>query len=123
MRFVIRWLFTAIALGAAVLLVPGIRVGGDAPLYVAATALVLGLVNAFIRPVLRMLSCPFILITLGLFMLVINAFTLWFSAYVAVTYLRIPFYVDGFFPALAGGIVISVVSWVLNVLFPDLELD
>jgi putative membrane protein len=116
-------LFTAIALGAAVLLVPGIRVAGDAPLYVAATALVLGLVNAFIRPVLRMLSCPFVLITLGLFMLVINAFTLWFSAYVAVTYLRIPFYVDGFFPALAGGIVISVVSWVLNVLFPDRDLD
>jgi putative membrane protein len=103
--------------------VPGIRVAGDAPLYVAATALVLGLVNAFVRPVLRMLTCPFILVTLGLFLLVINAFTLWFSAYVAVTYLRIPFYVDGFLPALAGGIVITVVSWVLNLLFPDIESD
>ena len=83
MRLILRWLITAIALGAAVLIVPGITVEGDAPLYVAATAVILGLVNALVRPLLRLLSCPFILLTLGLFLFVINAFTLWLSAWIA----------------------------------------
>ena len=72
MRLILRWLITAIALGAAVLIVPGITVEGDAPLYVAATAVILGLVNALVRPLLRLLSCPFILLTLGLFLFVVN---------------------------------------------------
>jgi putative membrane protein len=119
MRLILRWLITAIALGAAVLLVPGIRVEGDAPLYVAVTAVILGLVNALLRPLLKLLSCPFILLTLGLFVFVINAFTLWLSAWIASTLLNIPFTIDGFVPALLGGIIVGVVSWLLSALLPD----
>ena len=119
MRLILRWLITAIALGAAVLIVPGITVEGDAPLYVAATAVILGLVNALLRPLLRLLSCPFILLTLGLFLFVINGLTLWLSAWIAATFLDIPFTIDGFLPALLGGIIVSVVSWVLCALLPD----
>jgi putative membrane protein len=112
-------LISAIALGVAVALVPGISVEGDAPLEVAATAVVLGLINAVVRPALRLLSCPFILLTLGLFLLAINAFTLWLSAEIASRFFGIPFVVDGFVPALAGGVIVSVVSWGLNLLLPD----
>lgn len=119
MRLILRWLITALALGAAVLLVPGITVEGDAALYVAATAVILGLVNTLVRPLLRLLSFPFILRTLGLFLFVINAFTLWLSAWIAATYLDIPFTVDGFVPALLGGMIVSVVSWGLSTLLPD----
>lgn len=118
MRLILRWLITAVSLWVAVALVPGLRVEGDAPLYVALTALLLGLVNAFVRPILKFLSCPFILLTLGLFLLVINGATLWLSAWLA-NLLDIPFYVDGFVPALIGGIVISVVSAVLTMFLPD----
>ncbi|HLE24005.1 MAG TPA: phage holin family protein [Anaerolineales bacterium] len=121
MRLILRWLITSLGLGAAVLLVPGITVEGDAALYVAATAVILGLVNALVRPLLRLLSFPFILVTLGLFLFVINAFTLWLSAWIAATYLDIPFTVDGFVPALLGGIIVSVVSWLLSALMPDLD--
>lgn len=119
MRLLLRWLITAIALGVAVAVVPGITVQGDAFLYVAFTAVILGLINAFVRPLLRLLSCPFILLTLGLFLLVINAFTLWLSAEIAQRVFGIPFVVDGFVPALVGGILISLVSWGLNLLLPD----
>jgi putative membrane protein len=119
MRLLIRWLVTAIALGVAVAVVPGIHVEGDGPLYVAAVAVVLGLVNAFVRPILRFLTCPLVLLTLGLFLLIINAFTLWLSAEIAQRVFAIPFSVDGFVPALIGGVIVSVVSWGLNLLLPD----
>ncbi|HSR47467.1 MAG TPA: phage holin family protein [Anaerolineales bacterium] len=119
MRLLIRWLVTAIALGVAVAIVPGIHVEGDGPLYVAVTAIVLGLINAFVRPLLRLLSCPLVLLTLGLFLLVINAFTLWLSAQIAQSLFGIPFTIDGFLPALVGGVIVSVVSWGLNLLLPD----
>lgn len=118
MRLLIRWLVTAIALGVAVAIVPGIHVDGDGPLYVLGTAVILGLVNAVVRPILRFLSCPLVLLTLGLFLLVINAFTLWLAAQIAGA-LGIPFTIDGFWPALLGGLVVSVVSWALNLLLPD----
>jgi putative membrane protein len=118
-RLLIRWLVTAIALGVAVAVVPGIHVAGDAPRYVAITAVLLGLINALVRPILRWLSCPFILLTLGLFLFVINASTLWLAAQVAERVFEIPFTIDGFLPALAGGVIISLVSWGLYLLIPD----
>jgi putative membrane protein len=119
MKLLLRWLITAVALGVAVAVVPGIRVESDrAWLTVAAMAIILGLVNAFVRPLLKLLSCPLILLTLGLFLLVINAVSLWLAAKAAGP-LGVPFYVDGFWPAFLGGLIISVVSFILSMFLID----
>jgi putative membrane protein len=119
MKLLLRWLITALALGAAVAVVPGIRVESDSAwLTVAVMAVILGLVNAFVRPLLKLLSCPLILLTLGLFLLVINAVTLWLAAQLAGV-LSIPFYVDGFWPAFLGGLIISIVSFLLSMFLID----
>jgi len=121
-RILVRWLITAIAVAAAVLLVPGIDVTGDSAFVaVAVTAAVLGLVNALIRPILQFLSCGCIVATLGLFLLVINAGTLWLSSYIAETWFNAGFHVDGFWPAFWGGIVVSVVSFLLSIFITEPE--
>jgi len=114
----LHWLITAAALVVAVAVVPGISVGGRGLVAVGVTAAVLGLVNAFLRPVLRLLGCGFIVITLGLFLLLINAFTLWLAARIAAGLFHQAFHVNGFWPALLGGIIVSVVSWLLWLMFP-----
>jgi putative membrane protein len=78
-----------------------------------------GLVNAILRPLLKLLTCPLILLTLGLFTLVINAFTLWLSSQIAVNWFQVGFYVDGFWAAFLGGLVVSIVSLILSVILID----
>lgn len=119
MRLFIRWLIIAISLVFAVLIVPGIRVEGNAWVVVAVMAIVLGLVNATVKPILTILSCPLIVLTMGLFLLVINAFTLWLASWISQEWLNIGFVVDGFLPALFGSIIISIVSFVLSLVFSD----
>ncbi len=114
-RLLIRWLITAIAVATAVLLVPGIETGRNALFAIVLTAGILGLINAVIRPILQFLSCGCIVATLGLFLLVINAGTLWMASWVAQNWFTIDFVVDGFWPAFWGGILISVVSFLLSV--------
>lgn len=114
----IRWLFTAIALVAAAYLLPGIEVQPDGVLVVLAMAAILGLVNAILRPILVILSCGCVVLSLGLFMLVINAFTFWLASQIAQS-LNLGFYVDGFWPALWGSIVVSLVSFLLSTLIKD----
>ena len=110
----IRWVINAIALWIAVLLVPGIRAPDDV-VTLAATAAIFGLVNALIRPVFKLLTCPLIMLTLGLFTLIINALMLWLTSWIA-GFFDLGFSVDGFVPALLGAIVISIVSFVLSAL-------
>jgi len=114
-KLLIRWIITVIALIVAALVVPGISVQ-DERAWVAfgVMALILGLVNAFIRPLLTLLSCGCIILTMGLFMLVINALTLWLSSYIAVNVFDVGFRVDGFWPAFWGALIVSVVSFVLS---------
>ncbi len=120
MRLIVRWLIVAVALVVATRIVPGIRVEDtNAWVAVGVMAIVLGLVNAFIRPLLSFLSCGFIVLTMGLFMLVINAVTLWLAAYISVNWLNIGFHVDGFWPAFWGALVVSVVSFVLSMIFHE----
>ncbi|MBC8075665.1 MAG: phage holin family protein [Chloroflexales bacterium] len=120
MRLILRWLITAAAVAIAARFVPGIELrDSNAWLAVLATAAILGLVNAFVRPVLKLLSCGLIVLTLGLFTFVINALMLWLASWIAVNYFGIGFFVDGFLPALLGSIVISVVSVVLSIFLPD----
>jgi putative membrane protein len=119
-KLVIRWLINFLALFAAAWLVPGITVddsGGWAVF--AIMAIILGLVNAVLRPLLKLLTCPLILLTLGLFSLVINAFTLWLSSRIAVNWFDVGFYVDGFWAAFWGALVVSIVSLVLSAILID----
>ena len=111
-HLLVRLLINAAALFAAVKLIPGMHfTGGIGQLLLV--ALVFGLINAVVRPVLALLSCPLIVVTLGLFLLVINAVMLWLTSWLAAS-LGLGFRVDGFLPALLGGLVIGIVSTVLT---------
>jgi putative membrane protein len=81
-------------------------------------ALILGIVNSFVSPILKFLSIPFIIITLGLFLLVINALMLLFTEWLAGLF-DIGFYVDGFWNAVGGAIVITIVTWIVGLIFGD----
>jgi putative membrane protein len=116
MKLLIRWVISALALFAAAWLVPGIRVEGTAWVIYAVMAVILGLVNAIVRPLLKLLTCPLILLTLGLFVLVINGLTLWLASSVAVNWFNVGFYVDGFWPAFLGALIVSVVTVILSAL-------
>ena len=112
MGFVVRVLINAGALALAARVVPGIGLAGWKAALLA--GLVLGLVNALIRPVLVILTFPLTLLTLGLFLLVLNAFC------VALTSWLVPgFDVRGFLPALLASLIVSVVSWVLTAFISD----
>ncbi|HEC34771.1 MAG TPA: phage holin family protein [Chloroflexi bacterium] len=117
-KLLVRWVIAALALFVAAWLVPGIRVSGTAWIAYAVMAAILGLVNALVRPVLKLLTCPLILLTLGLFTLVINGITLWLSAWIA-NRLGIHFYVDGFWPAFLGALIVSIVTTVLAALVKE----
>jgi putative membrane protein len=118
-RLLISWIINAVALAAAAYLVPGIAIVGEpAWVAVAIMALIFGLVNALIRPLLKLLTCPLIILTLGLFTLVINGLMLWLSSWIG-TQFGIGFDVMGFWPAFWGALVISVVSFVLSLVFRD----
>ena len=107
--FLIRWFLTTIAVAVAAW-ITGIRF--DTMGALMGSALLLGIVNAFIRPVLLLLSLPFILATLGLFILVVNAFLLW-----AVGSIVPGAHVDGFSQAFFGSLIVSFVSWLLSSFF------
>jgi putative membrane protein len=109
MRILLVWLVNAIALIAVAYLMPSISVSSFGSALIA--ALVLGLVNAIIRPVLVLLTLPVTVITLGLFILVINALLFWFVGSILEG-----FHVQGFWGALVGSILFSIVSWLLSTL-------
>jgi putative membrane protein len=120
MKLIIRWAITALALFVAAWALPGIYVDGSGGWVVyAAMAVILSLANALLRPLLKMLTCPLIAVTLGLFTLVINAVTLLAASAIANNVFRVGFYIDGFWPAFWGALIVSVVSVVLNVFVSD----
>lgn len=122
-KLLLRWLINALALFAAAVVVKGVGVeeGRWAGWVVfAAVAVIFGLVNALIRPLLKVLTCPLILLTLGLFTLVINALMLWLTGAIS-QFFDLGFYVDGFWSAFLGGLVVSVVSVALNLVVRDEE--
>ena len=109
--FLIRWLCTTIAVAAAAKIT---HINYDEWGSLVCVALLLGIINAFIRPVVLLLSLPFILVTLGVFILVINALMLWLASSVVRG-----FPVEGFGQAFFGAIIISIVNWVLSAFFKD----
>lgn len=108
--FVLRWLITALAVLVAERLLPGVTCDGWGALLGA--SLLLGIINAFIRPVLLLLSLPFIIVTMGLFIFVVNALMLMLVSSVIPA-----FHVDGFWNAFFASIIISIVSCLLSSFF------
>lgn len=113
MNFLIRLLVTAVALWAAVALVPGIENHGPW-IHLVLVAVIFGIVNAVIRPILLALTCPLVLLTLGLFVFVLNALMLWLTGALSDAF-GLGFHVEGFIPALIGGLVVGLVSTVLSI--------
>ena len=109
-HFVFRWIVTTIAVMVASSLLQGIRYDRAASLIGA--ALLLGILNAFVRPFLLILSAPLILLTLGFFILIVNGLML-----LLVPHVVIGFHVDSFWSAFWGAIIISIVSWILSAFF------
>jgi putative membrane protein len=109
-HFVFRWAITTVAVMVASSIMSGIRYDSVAALIGA--SLLLGILNAFLRPVLLILSAPLILLTLGFFIFVVNGLML-----LLVPSIVSGFHVDGFWSAFWGAIVISIVSWVLSAFF------
>jgi putative membrane protein len=105
--FLIRWAVSALSLWVAQAIVPGIRIQGAATIWIA--ALLLGFVNAAVRPLLVVFTLPITVLTLGLFLLVVNAAML---GLVAAMLER--FTISGFWAALLGAIVVSLVSWLVS---------
>jgi len=114
MKLIVRWLIIAASLFLAAWIVPGIQVAGNAWMVFGITAIILGLLNAIIRPVLKFLSCGFIFITMGLFSIVINASMLILASNLAQNWFDVGFYVDNFWSALLGSLIISLVSMILG---------
>lgn len=113
---VLHWVFNAIALWLAARFISGLTFTGDL-LHLLAVAAVFGLVNSLVRPLLTVLTCPLIVITLGLFTLVINAVMLMLTGWLSDRW-NLGFSVTGFWPALWGGVVVGLVSVVLSLVFP-----
>ncbi len=116
-KFLIRWVGNALGLYVAAQIVQGIHIGTN-PIVVLAVALIFGLVNALIRPLIEMLTCPLIILTLGLFTLVINAVLLLLTSALSRA-VGLTFVVEGFWPAFWGGLVITLVSLALSLLLHE----
>lgn len=117
MRFLIRLLINAAALWVATRFVAGVTFSGD-PVYLLLVALVFGLLNALLRPLLKLLTCPLLILTLGLFTFVINGIILWLTSALSGR-LGFGFHVAGFWAAFWGALVVSIVSILLSLLVPD----
>lgn len=116
-KFILRWTINAVGLFLAVYFVPGVSLEGDWTAIIW-LALIFGLVNAFLRPLLKLLTCPLIFLTLGLFTLLINTFLFWLTGQIGQA-LGIGFTIAGFWPAFLGGLVVTVVSVVLSLILRD----
>ncbi|MFB8756443.1 phage holin family protein [Streptomyces nigra] len=121
-NFVVKTIANAGALAVAVWLIDDITLTGDSTGKEIATlllvALIFGLVNVVVKPVVKLLSLPLLILTLGLFTLVVNALMLLLTSWLA-DQVDLSFHVEGFWTAVLGGLIISIVSWALNVVLPD----
>ncbi|MGC4860094.1 phage holin family protein [Micromonospora sp. DT68] len=122
MGFLIRLVITAVALWVTTLIVPGVdvhgRSGSNTALTLIVVALIFGVINAVLKPVIKVVGCVFYLLTLGLFALVVNALLFLLTDRIARG-LDLPFHVDGFWAAFWGAIVMTVVTWLISVVVPD----
>ena len=118
MHLLIRAAVTAAALAVATALVPGIELGPGSTVSkgvtLLAVAVIFGVANAVIKPIVKTVGCMFYILTLGLVALVVNALLLWLTSAVAGA-LSLPFHITGFWPAFWGAIIVGLVGWLLGV--------
>jgi len=118
----LRLLASAVALAVAAGLVDGISVGPgtdrERVLTLLGVAIIFGLVNAFVRPILRLLTLPLVVLTLGLFLLVLNALMLLLTEWIAKQF-DLAFQVDGFWSAVLGALIVTIVSFLISIVLPD----
>ena len=128
MRFLIRVLASAAALAVATAVVPGIELTTGSVtskvLTLLGVALIFGVINAVLKPIIKIVGCLFYILTLGLIALVVNALLLWLTSWLADK-LNLPWHVTGFWPAFWGALIISIVSWLLSILIrePDKNVE
>lgn len=122
MKLLLRILIPAASLGIAHLAISGIELRGGSDWSKAGTlilvALIFGVVNAVIKPIVKTVGCMFYVLTLGLIGLVVNGLLLWLCSWIAGK-LSLPFHITGFWPAFWGAIIVGVVGWVLNLIFDE----
>jgi putative membrane protein len=122
MKILIGIIVSAAALGVAAWVVPGIVVTGHGDASKAETllavAVIFGVINAVLKPVIKTVGCSFYVLTLGLVALVVNGLLLWLASYVAGR-LDLPFHVTGFVAAVEGALIVGVVTWLLHLLLGD----
>jgi putative membrane protein len=122
MGFLIRVVITAVALWVAELVVDGITVSGRGPganaLTLLVVALIFGIINAVLKPLIKLFGCFLYILTLGLIGFVVNALLFLLTSWIADK-LNLPFHVDGFWAAFWGAIIVTVVGWLLNLIVPD----
>src|SRR4029077_3234665 len=122
MRFLLRVLASAAALAVATAVVPGIELRtaslASKILTLIGVALIFGVINAVLKPIVKIVGCAFYVLTLGLIGLVVNALLLWLTSWLAGK-LPLPFHITGFWPAFWGAIIVGVVSWLLGILIRD----
>src|SRR5580700_1461861 len=122
MRFLLRVLVTAAALGVATWVVTGITLpaasGWSKAGTLLAVALIFGIINATLKPLIKVVGCAFYVLTLGLAALIVNGLLLWLTSVIAGD-LTLPFHVTGFWPAFWGAIIVGLVSWLLHLLIGD----
>ena len=122
MRFLIRVLASAAALAVATAVVPGIELTTASVtskvLTLLGVALIFGVINAVLKPIVKIVGCLFYILTLGLIALVVNALLLWLTSGLADK-LNLPWHVTGFWPAFWGALIVSVVSWLLSIVVRD----
>ena len=118
-RFITRWFINAVAIATAVYLVPGIDLGQKLSSLIW-LALIFGLVNAILRPIVKLFTFPLLILTLGLFSLVINSFLFWLTSVIGQGFgLGLHIADPIFWNALLGGLVVSIVSTILSVILKD----
>jgi putative membrane protein len=123
MGILIRLVITAVSLWISTLVINGIELNADSvPKKIGtllAVAAIFGIVNAVLRPIIKVIGCGLYVLTLGLIAIVVNALLFMLTSWIAGQ-LDLPFHVDGFWPsAVLGALLVGVVSWLLNMLVPD----
>ncbi|WP_306215724.1 phage holin family protein [Actinoplanes sp. RD1] len=122
MGIIIRLVITAVSLWIATLVIGGIRLDTESvPAKIGtllAVAVIFGIVNAVLRPIIKTIGCGLYVLTLGLISLVINGLLFLLTGWIAGQF-DLPFEVDGFVSAVLGALIVGIVSWVLNMLVPD----
>jgi putative membrane protein len=123
MKILLRIVVAMVALGVAAWVVPGIVLSGHSNSSKALTllivAVIFGVVNAILKPIIKTVGCAFYLLTLGLAAIVVNGLLLWLTSWIAYDKLHEPFHVTGFVAALEGALIVGVVSWLLHLILGD----